>query len=569
MDFGLVGFREPLWLAVGLGLVALLWSAASPRSALSAGRQRVVFAIRSLVVLLAAAALAEIEWIRTTDRTAVIFLLDQSRSVPSELRAAQTTFVNEAMSKRRPQDLAGAIVFGGRAEVEVPPWEHGWRLGASLDRMRYIDPDQTDLAAAVKLASASFPPDAARRIVLVCDGLENRGQTLPLAEAAAAQGVGFDVVEVGRTGLTDVLVESVQAPSVVRAKQPFDVRIVVDHVVGAGQPETITGRLVASVRSAGKTIVLNPGADLPISQGGQRVTLPAGKTPLVLSTALDQAGMYPFRVEFTPDAGAADEFVENNAATTLVDVPGNARVLIVERDASDDEQEVAEHRAFTERLRRQGLEIDERPASSAFQSIIDLQPYDCVVLADVPRDQLSEGQVRALVQNVHDSGGGLLMLGGPNSLGAGGWAGSELEKASPVDFQIQNAVVAPVGALQLVIDRSGSMTGDKLTWAKAAAVAAVEVLGERDTVGVVSFDSEAQWNARPTPLKNRAAVIQAIRRIAPGGGTDLWPAMTEARQAMKGVNASVKHMIVLTDGQTAPNNFAVLASQLRQEKVTV
>ena len=107
--------------------------------------------------------------------------------------------------------------------------------------------------------------------------------------------------------------------------------------------------------------------------------------------------------------------------------------------------------------------------------------------------QFSDEQIHALVQNTEHFGGGLIVLGGPNSYGAGGWANTELEKALPVDCQIKNAKVNAIGALMLVIDSSGSMNGEKIAWSKAAAIAASQMLGERDFIGVVTFDSEPHW----------------------------------------------------------------------------
>ena len=49
-----------------------------------------------------------------------------------------------------------------------------------------------------------------------------------------------------------------------------------------------------------------------------------------------------------------------------------------------------------------------------------------------------------LVRNTEELGCGLIMMGGPNSFGAGGWTNTELEKAMPVDFQIKSAKVVPV-----------------------------------------------------------------------------------------------------------------------------
>ncbi len=137
-------------------------------------------------------------------------------------------------------------------------------------------------------------------------------------------------------------------------------------------------------------------------------------------------------------------------------------------------------------LRRQNLEVVVQPSNRLFSNLAELQRYDLVVLADVARTTgvdaerlatFSDDQIEMLVQNTQHMGSGLLMLGGPDSFGAGGWTNTALEKAMPVDFQVKNAKVVPSGALMLVLDSSGSMSGDKLELSKAAAMAAVKILG--------------------------------------------------------------------------------------------
>ena len=69
--------------------------------------------------------------------------------------------------------------------------------------------------------------------------------------------------------------------------------------------------------------------------------------------------------------------------------------------------------------------------------IAQLQPYDAVILANVPKDSFTEEQIKLLEANTHDMGAGLIMLGGPDSFGAGGWMNTPVEKALPVDMQIK------------------------------------------------------------------------------------------------------------------------------------
>ena len=124
------------------------------------------------------------------------------------------------------------IVFGRDAAVEVPPVAATLAVPPRLESV--LDPEYTDLASAVQRAQALFPPDAARRIVLVTDGNENRGNVYREARAAADAGVSIDVVPVRLAPRGDVAVEKIDMPAGVRRGQPFDVRIVLSHDAPAG-----------------------------------------------------------------------------------------------------------------------------------------------------------------------------------------------------------------------------------------------------------------------------------------------------------------------------------------------
>src|SRR5690606_34702875 len=94
-------------------------------------------------------------------------------------------------------------------------------------------------------------------------------------------------------------------------------------------------------------------------------------------------------------------------------------------------------------------------------------------------------------------------------------------------------------------------------------------LGPRDMITVVAFDSASYEIVPLTTVGTGQSAIRRVGRIAASGGTDLYPGMERAYQSLKRADASVKHMIVLTDGQTPPNQYASLASRMRAEKITV
>ena len=143
---------------------------------------------------------------------------------------------------------------------------------------------------------------------------------------------------------------------------------------------------------------------------------------------------------------------QNNQATTFTHVRGSGQVLLIE-----DYEHKTEYDLLVERLRAQNLEVIVRSSSpeDLFTDLGQLQPFDTVLLADVPREHFSDDQIQMLVRNTQNLGSGLVMLGGPNSFGAGGWTNTLLEEAMPVDFQIKNAKVVPIGALALLDARLG------------------------------------------------------------------------------------------------------------------
>jgi len=109
--------------------------------------------------------------------------------------------------------------------------------------------------------------------------------------------------------------------------------------------------------------------------------------------------------------------------------------------------------------------------------------------------------------------------------------------------------------LALVIDRSGSMKGERIANAMNAAVSAIERLREGDSVTVVAFDTTAQVVIPPTRVaaSNRSSMESAIRAIRLGGDTCISCGMQEAMTQLGLTSLSsdrVNRMIVLSDGAT-------------------
>ena len=476
-------------------------------------------------------------------------------------------YVNEEVAAHRHnEDKTAVIVFGGDAAIERPVWDDFFPM--ALHPETHFDDQATNIAAALKLAQATFPEDAARRIVLVSDGNQNQGNAMEQAQAVAASGIGVDVVPVRYHARAEVAVERVILPSDVRRNEPFDVRVVLSNNCD------VTPKWNGNV--PGKLTITKIVDDQPVGEPiEQNIVLPPGKKVFSIRQTIDSANFYTYEAKFEPKNPEDDAMPQNNRATAFTHVAGKGQVLLI---VSSERGKEHDFDLLAERLRQQGLEVAIRGTDRLFSSLADLQIYDTIVLANVPRTtsdevSFSDDQIDMLVRNTQQMGAGLVMIGGPDSFGAGGWTGTDLEKAMPVDFQIKNAEVAPRGALVLLMHASEIPQGNFLQ--KLIAKEAIKALGAQDYCGVMQWNGVERWIYGPGPVdmgQYRNKLLGAVDRMIPGDMPDFEPAMLLAEQGfagLQGQQVAVKHMIVISDGDPGYSRGSATVRRLRAMGVTI
>ncbi len=537
-----VSFGSPWYLLLLLLVPLLWWFSFGGLAALGRYRRLLALAIRTGVVVLVVLALAEIQWVRISDRLTVIYLLDQSLSIPAEQRRAMIRYTNAAIRKQRQrEDRAGVIVFGRDAAIEIPPFDDDVQMTPLVESL--LDQDYTNLSSAMRLAQASFPEDAAKRIVIVSDGNENLGDGLKQAQSLAEGGVGIDVVAIRYRRRGEVILDRVAAAGNIRKGRPFDLRVVLTNTAQP-TPES-DGRV------PGKLVVRKQMGDQSVVVSEDDVVLPPGKQVYSIRQQVEEPGFYTYEAVFLPDRPQDDAMRQNNRATTFTHIRGKGQVLLIE-----NYQSVGEYERMAQALRRQDVEVTVRSSDQLFTNLAELQQYDTVVLANVPREHFTDGQIAMLVRNTQQMGAGLVMMGAPNSFGAGGWAHTELEKAMPVDFQIKAAKIIPRGALVMVMHASEMAQGN--FWQKKIAEEAMKALGPRDYCGVIRYDNRAAtcWLWNPgicTVGGNRNLMLARISRMVPGDMPDFDPGLILAKRGFAALpDAAVKHMIVISDGDPSP-----------------
>ena len=226
-------------------------------------------------------------------------------------------------------------------------------------------------------------------------------------------------------------------------------------------------------------------------------------------------------------------------------------------------------------LRAQHVDVEVVEAERIPKELAGLQKYDGVILSNVSSLKMTKKQMENIRDYVRDHGGGLMMVGGEESFGLGGYYRTPVEEALPVTMEVKQKLEIPSLAVVLSIDRSGSMamTTDskvtKLDIAKEASHLVVDLLDERNEVGVMSWDTEFIWDSPVRSAKDKQAIHNAIATIKAGGGTDGYPALKESYQVLFERPALLKHVIFLSDGQMTRGDFAGLIRRMAKDKITV
>lgn len=533
-----IGFSAPQYLLLLALIAPVLLLARRRGDGLSSGRRRFVTAMRCAQIALLTFALAGFRVQRGGDGVAVVFAIDGSRSVDETRRAEALSVVREAVASMRPEDRAGLVVFGGAPLVESLPVPR-----PDFETLQSVaEPDLTDLAAALRLATSLYPEGTRRRLVLFSDGNENRGDALEAVRELRAAGVVADVATLSSRVEREVSIARMDAPARVERGEALEVRV--EALSTDAGPATLR--------------LFRDGAPL----GRREVELHPGRNVLVSTWIEEEAGFHTYeaRIESPLDARP-----ENNVAGAFVEVSGPSRILL----AGAPDRNAALLRAL------EGTRLGIESAAEVPSGLARMKAYDAIVLNDVPAEALDPATIEALENYVRVAGGGLGMIGGENSFAPGGWVGTPVERALPVSMELKAKEQFPALGMVMVIDKSGSMSGSgsargsKLEIAARAAIEAVNLLGPRDRVGVVGFDSAAQWVSKLGPAADRARIHREILSMQPGGGTDAYQGMSLGFEALRGADARLKHMLLLSDGQTPPSAFPELVEKMRAAGITL
>ncbi len=532
-----------LWLLLlPIALVAL--TAARLRQSRGERGNAVATSLRGIALCVLVVALAQPTWQVTQTSMGLTLVLDNSASISPTGRATEAHWLLDGAAAASSASPLRVVTFAGSGSALTV---EGPLSRSTVDGLLRPagDASQTDLAGALELAAGIAPSHS--RVVVLTDGLQTTGDAGSALSSLVAGHLTVDTVALSEPLQPDEAVTRVALPP----SAPEGAAQVVQVTINSTEAQTSTLR----VRIDGRTI------------GSQSLALPAGTSSYLVNLPGQAAGWHT--VQVTARA-SADVVPQNNSLSAVVDVVPPPSVLLVDRQAPSSEARTV--------LGAAPVSIVETLPRAVPTSPARLAQYSSVVLDNLPASAFSAAQVAALDTAVQKQGVGLFVLGGSHSLTLGHYSETALERLLPLQSETPASLQNGNVALQLVLDRSGSMDdlagGDvpKIQMSRSAArLAAGFAMQHTDDFGILAFDqvSHILVPMGKVTSADAARLNRAINGMFSDGGTNIYQALQQGIQQVSRSAAPYRHIILMTDGRSDPANYQPLFREAAADRVTI
>ncbi|HEY5894019.1 MAG TPA: VWA domain-containing protein [Chthoniobacterales bacterium] len=465
-------------------------------------------------------------------------LVDRSASAAETLEPRRAEMEDLIERGRGPNDRLRFIDF---AEIA--------QLRGDTDEIPESKRQQTRISLAVETTLAQLDRNRASRLLLLTDGFS----TEPLGslrERLRAEETPLDFRLIPGPAAGDYRVAKLEMPSRAQPGEPFLIEIDV-----AGEPDA---ELPCEIERDGRKI---GEAKVKIEKG-------AGHLRFVDRLARPGAAKYTARLRPAQDSRPGNDFLER-----WIEIAGGPRILLVTQYADDPVAPV---------LRAQGFAV-ETVMELGQLNVGRLSGCRGVILNNVPAYALPPDFLGALDFYVREQGGGLLMTGGKQSFGAGGYFQSPIDQLLPVSMELRAEHRKLAVAMAIVLDRSGSMSAtvatgggslQKMDLADEGAARCVTLLGGLDAVAVLAVDTQPHFVVPMTQVAgNTEKITSLVRRIASAGGGICVPTgLKAAREELKKAQAGQRHIVLFADANDATQelgNYRELIESMTKEGITI
>jgi hypothetical protein len=527
-------FLYPIWLLLAVPLGAALWVWRLP--------SRLLIALRLAVLLLLLGALAGLALVWPSAAGTVIVVADRSRSMPAGAEEAQQVAIDLLQEAMGPNERLAVVAFGERVVVERTP-----QTGKFAGFVHDVGPDGSRLAEAVEKSLELIPPGAPAKLVVLSDGYWTGRDPMAAAVQAAARGIAIDYRPLQRLAANDLAIARLDAPG----------------AVGQGEAFLLTAWV--SSRVAQETSFELRRGDQPLAAGKRQLV--SGLNRLTFRDRAATAGAQAYTLTVTGQG--KDPVPENNQARVLVGVQGQRPLLLVSE---------AGESGLARLLKAGGLQLRTTTPEKVTWSLEKLAGYSAVLLENVPAEKVGRIGMETLAAWVQQTGAGLMLTGGRNSYGPGGYFRSPLDPLLPVSMELRQEHRKLALAIVVALDRSGSMAVPvpggkvKMDLANLGTVQVLDMLGPQDEFGVLAVDTLPHVIQNLGPATDKGAVRSRVLGIqSMGGGIYVYVALEAALAMMRDAKSGTKHIILFADAADAeePGRYPDLLQKCKEANITV
>lgn len=530
------------WLVAILGIKRLpIW-----RLVLSALLRSIVFA----VVVLVLAGMSRVE--KSLKDLQIIYLVDVSSSIDNDGKEWIESYINEmdaqlseeikrelkifALNSKMVQgsDTSPGKDFKFNIADYLQPEKHKEEQQGLHNAVLDLNSDRTNISSAIISALGHFDEGSAKRIVLITDGNENVGDAIEATLLAKNENVKIYTVNPPKSSVENkILLKKVLVPPEIPEGKTAEIKVVVENK----SDSFVDGNLEIFLHKTDK------------------------KEPFRLFKKWNASfgpGVNVFKAKYVPGKKGFVRFetkldvndkveIEKNSNVNPVVITGKPKVLYVNGRKGRD-------LFLPDTLEKRDLDVEVVSSDQIPETILDMLVYDSIIFSNVPKSVLKSEQMEIIEKYVRDFGGGFVMLGGEDSFIQGGYADTPIEKILPVKMEggeHKRKQKKYRFSLMLVVDKSASMGGRKMTFAKKATVELVRQLQDNDKLGIVAFDNNPYMitDLRPVPAV-KVDLVSKLSRLHAGGGTNIFPALKMAFLNIARSNSKKNHVILLSDGNS-------------------
>lgn len=528
--------------------------------------------LHCIVMVLAVSVLADVTFSYEVPNTSneIIVLVDmsdsQENSADNRDRAVEAVLDYSKNSNLK----VGLVTFGLNQKYVVPLTTDINGIYDAYLTAELPDVTATDIASALVFARSCFTHPESSRIVLISDGKQTDKNAADVARSLSVQGTIVDTVFVSsQFSGADVQISSVERP---------------DYNVKVNEESAFTVNIFASEPATGATVQLFDNGELDVESALEDTEITRGEQSFVMRHTFTTDGLHEIKVKISLDNG--DSIEKNSEYITHVYIEAFNKILVLESvKGQSEELKKLINTDVTSAFDLTVLDVynDKLPST-----VEELRAYDQVILNNISNADLTDTAqnpnlptqkdksvlVDILDEYVYEFGGGMFTVGGNDEKGdqhayvAEDLEESDLQKMLPV-LAVDN-YTPPIGVM-LIIDRSGSMGGGKLTAARSGALSCYNAVYDETTntglanyFGIMTLDNDYRSLLDPIPVTRKDEILNAINKVqVAAGGTSFVGAIKRAINSLSALTeVDKRHIVIVTDGFIGDDQVKTVCEQV-------